>query len=132
MRKKSTSLAGFFDPRFVTALVFCSIGVSLALIGFSQTPPLPSQPGGGVGQFAPVVHDSLSNGISPNLRDLPLAPRIHGPPYFANEVLPRRRHGGLDQVILRPYPQNDGVDDAHTAEGYQARIEHQIVVNNVA
>src|SRR5437773_570006 len=92
MQKKSTSESGLFNPRIFLSFVLCVTGVLLALIGFaaSPPPPPPSQTTEGGGSFAPVVRNSLFNGVSPNLRDLPVAMPVQGPPYIINPILPIR------------------------------------------
>ena len=40
--------------------------------------------------FTPIVRDSLFNGVSPNLRDLPVATPVQGPPYIVNSIHPIR------------------------------------------
>src|SRR5204863_6404464 len=89
MQKKSTSESGLFNPRILLAFVLCLAGASLAFVGFAASPPPPpNQATQGGSNFAPIVRDSLFNGVSPNLRDLPVATPVQGPPYIVNPILP--------------------------------------------
>src|SRR6266446_10932223 len=90
MQKKSTSQSGIFNPRICSAFVLCAIGVLLALVGFAATPQPPSGTAESVGSFAPIVRDSLFHGVSPNLRDLPVATPVLGPPFVVNPIRPVR------------------------------------------
>src|ERR1044071_4300897 len=101
MHKKSISRSGMFNPRICSAFVLGAIGVFLAFIGFAATQPPSSQPAQAASNFAPIVRDSLYNGISPNLSDLPVAVPVHGPPYVINPILPihPRQSLPLQQVL---------------------------------
>src|SRR5438128_12653867 len=87
MKKKFTAQSGIFNPRICSAFVLCAIGVLLALIGFAATPQPPSGTAESVGSFAPIVSESLYHGVSPNLRDLPLATPEPVPPYVIDRIL---------------------------------------------
>src|SRR5205807_10201753 len=62
--------SGFFNPRVFLAFLLCFAGVLLALIGFGQTSPRSAAPPA----FAPVVTNSIVNGLSPAISDLPSGP----------------------------------------------------------
>lgn len=56
-------------------------------MAFGDPSPAPGQSTQGGNQFAPIVRNSLFNGVSPNLRDLPVAEPVHGPPYVINPIM---------------------------------------------
>src|ERR1051325_539254 len=87
MRKPFRSRSGMFNPRIASALILISLGASLAFIALAQTPSQPTEPDQAIGNFVPVVSESVYHGISPNLRDLPLAVPVKGPPYEVEPIL---------------------------------------------
>ena len=82
--------SGFYNPRIFLAFVLCFGGALLALISFAAPTPPPAQTSDSTGGFAPITRDSLFNGVSPNLRDLPVVTPVSGAPYAINPVLPIR------------------------------------------
>jgi len=69
--EKKTSQSAFFNPRVLLGFVLCSLGVLLALLGFSlnsSSSALAAAPNQGYGQ--PIVGASYKNDVSPALRDL--------------------------------------------------------------
>ena len=69
--KKRTSQSAFFNPRVLLGFVLCSLGVLLALLGFSlnsSSSALAAAPNQGYGQ--PIVGASYKNDVSPALRDV--------------------------------------------------------------
>src|SRR5438093_12990620 len=73
MRKSSFSESGLFNPRIFSAFILCSAGMLLAMLSFAA-PTLPSETAASSPDtFKPVVINSVSNGTSSSLRDLPRA-----------------------------------------------------------
>src|SRR5436190_2038616 len=101
MRLINTSSSGIVNPRIFTAFLLCSSAVLLVLIALGDPPSASSQATQSGNQLVPVASNSLFNGISPNLRDLPVAEPVHGPPYVINPIMPIRP---LPLVPIRPVP----------------------------
>src|SRR5256885_2439732 len=83
--------SGFYNPRVFLAFVLCFGAALLALVGFAAPTPPPLQSpesASSVGNFAPITRDSLSNGVSPNLRDLPVVTPVYGAPIIVNPARP--------------------------------------------
>ena len=71
MKKTSTSQSAFFNPRVLLGFVLCSLGLVLALLGFSVYSSSSAQaatPNQGHGQ--PTIGTSYHNDLSPALRDV--------------------------------------------------------------
>ena len=78
--------SGFYNPRvFLAFLLFFSAGL-LALVTLAAPTPSPSQSANTSTTFAPITRESIYNGVSPNLRDLPVAAPIFGAPIIINPV----------------------------------------------
>jgi hypothetical protein len=69
MRKNSLSESGLFNPRIFAAFLLCSMGVCLAMFSFAAPTPSTNT----TDTFKPVVIQSIANGVSPAVRDLPRA-----------------------------------------------------------
>src|SRR2546422_9506816 len=70
MQKNPSSKSGFFNPRVILALVLCSVGASLAILGTAS--PTPSSKTAAQGSSQPVVSMSVAHGVSPAVTDLPV------------------------------------------------------------
>ena len=78
MKNKSTSQSGFFTWRNLVAVLLSSSGVLLAVLGIAA-PTAPRPAAEPPRQFKPVVIHSFSNGVSREVRDLPLVKRTELP-----------------------------------------------------
>src|SRR5713226_8756981 len=85
--EKKTSQSAFFNPRVLLGFVLCSLGVLLALLGFSlnsSTSALAAAPNQGYGQS--IVGTSYKHDVSPALRDVAQVwPPKFKPPHEAAE-----------------------------------------------
>ncbi len=89
MKKKSSSESGIFSPRIFAAFVLCSAGALLAMFSFAAPTPSNETDAQGTVQFKPVTVASTSNGVSANLRDLPVTRPSFAPGTFeVHEVRP--------------------------------------------
>src|SRR4051794_34467230 len=80
--------SGFYNPRvFLAFLLFFSAGL-LALITLAAPTPPPNQSADTVSKFAPITRASIYNGVSPNLRDLPVVTPVYGAPIIITPVHP--------------------------------------------
>jgi hypothetical protein len=96
MRKNTDSLSGFFNPRIFSAFILCSAGLLLAMFSFAA--PTPSTDT--TDTLTPVVITSAFNGISPAVRDLPIA-------------APTGEHAEKELSPVRPnHPVPDGFVDS--------------------
>jgi hypothetical protein len=72
MKKNRSSESGIFNPRIFLAFTLCSIGASLGVFSLAAPTSSSKAIAQGTGQFKPVTISSTANGVSANLRDLPV------------------------------------------------------------
>jgi len=103
MKKKSTSQSAFFNPRVLFGFVLCSLGLLLALLGFSvysTSSALAATPNQGHGQ--PIVGTSYYHDVSPALRDVQQGwPLVFKERHEANEnpKIPNNHVDSPDTVV---------------------------------
>ena len=99
MKKNSASESAFFNLRVLTGFVLSSVGVLLALLGFSLSSTSPVSAAGS--KQTVIVGASYHNDVSPALRDLPqgftqLKQRHEGP---ENPLIPNNHKDAPDTVV---------------------------------
>jgi len=102
MKKDSNSKSGIFNPRVVLAFTLCSGGALLGMLSLAAPAPSSKTNASDPGALKPVVITSITNGVSPAVRDLPLAlPTTQLadrelPPVHPNQPVPTNF---VDQVV---------------------------------
>ena len=103
MKKTTASQSAFFNPRVLLVFVLCSLGVLLALLGFSlnsSSSALAAAPNQGFGQ--PIVGTSYKNDVSPALRNVAQVwpPKLK-PQHEAaeNPLIPNNHKDSPDTVV---------------------------------
>src|SRR5881396_1612303 len=103
MKKTTASQSAFFNPRVLLVFVLCSLGVLLAVLGFSlnsSSSALAAAPNQGFGQ--PIVGTSYKNDVSPALRNVAhLWPPKLKPQHEAaeNPLIPNNHEDSPDTVV---------------------------------
>ena len=103
MKKTTASQSAFFNPRVLLVFVLCSLGVLLAVLGFSlnsSSSALAAAPNQGFGQ--PIVGTSYKNDVSPALRNVAQVwpPKLK-PQHEAaeNPLIPNNHKDSPDTVV---------------------------------
>src|SRR5437660_1106685 len=94
MKKNPNPKSGLFNPRILLALALCAIGGVLAVFSFAAPASAKRLPQSSA-QLKPVVINSIGNGVSMAVRDLPT-----GVPTGPREI----EHGLLRVKPNRPVP----------------------------
>src|SRR6266487_1636258 len=106
MKKTSASQSAFFNPRVLLGFVLCSLGLLLALLGFSvySSSPALAQAANQAGSDV-IVGASYHNDVSPALRDVQQGwPLVFKEQHEANPnpLIPNQHQDSPDAAVQNP------------------------------
>src|SRR5690348_14750619 len=110
MNKKTGGKSGFFNPRIFAAFALVTFGVSLGVFSFAAPKPATQKnTAQSATTFQPTVIQSLYNGVSDAVRDLPKVNPLSAPAETEHDLLRvKPTHpvpaGFVDQAVQTSLP----------------------------